>query len=121
MPLKQMSFDWQEISLFCKLPFVVHHNRGNHMTFLKVLLEVLQIASLNESISSTRCKSEIHLILYKVNSLHSSSSSILYQKEKSPWCHTHLWFSSPIFISQASPFFTLCFALTYRGQPSNMI
>jgi hypothetical protein len=37
------------------------------MTFVNALLEVLQIASLYESIFFIRCKSEIHLIFYSVN------------------------------------------------------
>jgi hypothetical protein len=94
-------------SCFANLHLSVHHYRDNHMTFVKALLEVLQIASWYESIFL--CKSEIHLILYSVNSLYSSSSSILCHSEI-PWCHTQLWLSSPIIIPQASTFVTICFA-----------
>jgi hypothetical protein len=44
------------------------------MTFVNAILEVLQIASLYESIFFIRCKREIHLILYSINLLYGSSS-----------------------------------------------
>jgi hypothetical protein len=65
-------------SCFANFDLYVHHNRGNHMTFVKAVLEVLQLASLYEPISSIWCKSELHLISYSVNLLYSSSSSIFY-------------------------------------------
>jgi hypothetical protein len=39
------------------------------MTFVNSILEVLQIASLYKLIFFIRCKSEVHLILYLINSL----------------------------------------------------
>jgi hypothetical protein len=51
--------------------------------------------------STWYCTRQTHSIGYQVPSCVNSEI---------PWCHTQLWLSSPIIISQVSPFFTIFFA-----------